>query len=120
LHLLHERAVLATPSLAEDPSMFAHSLAAAAAASLLGFTISLAPLTETYSGKIAAVTEKGLTVVVRQGDNVAFLVAPECAITLDGKPVALQMLAVGHSVKISAVEQGTDHVAKRIDARSSE
>jgi hypothetical protein len=79
----------------------------------------LAPA-EMYSGRLAAVGAKAITVVVKQGDNLAFLVDDKCAITLDGKPASIGMLAVGHRVQLVAAERGSDHVATRIDAVSGE
>lgn len=79
----------------------------------------LAPA-EMFSGRLAAVSGKAVTVVVKNGDNLAFLVDDKCAITLDGKPASIGMLAVGHRVQLVAAERGSDHVATRIDAMSGE
>lgn len=80
---------------------------------------SLAP-DEIFTGRIAAVASRAITVVVKQGDNMAFLIDEKCAITLDGKAVSLDKLAVGQRVKIAARDEGTDHIANRIDAVSIE
>ena len=107
------------------PSRTSRRIAAAALFLLLaGFNLSesanAAPVNEPYQGKIAAVSDKGITLVGKGGDNIAFLLATDCAITFDGKPVEIGKLAVGQLAKITAVNQGTDKIAKRIEVHTSE
>ena len=75
---------------------------------------------EMYQGKIAAITDKGLTVVGRRGENLSFAVAADCMVLLDGKQVPVNVLGVGLTVQITAAIDGGVRIAKQIHARTLE
>jgi hypothetical protein len=72
-----------------------------------------------YEGKIAASGAKAITVLAKNGDNLEFMIAADCKITIDGEPSTADKLAVGLTVKITAAKAGEARVAKRIDAASA-
>jgi hypothetical protein len=96
------------------------ALAGVTIPSTLLSAVLLAAPTEMYQGKIAAIGDKTVMLISREGDNLSFAVAADCMIMLDGKQVSLGMLGVGHMVRIAATLDGTTRVAKQIDARSLE
>lgn len=78
-----------------------------------------APPSDMYVGKIAGSGAKAITVVVKNGDNIEFMIPADCLITIDGEPSTADKLAVGLSVKIMASKNGGAHVAQHIHAASA-
>jgi len=96
-----------------------HFLAGLTLCAVAGSRVAFAaPLQETFEGRIAAVSAKAVTVLTKKGENVEIMIADDCLITINGTPVMRSELGVGQMVIISAVQEGTTHVAKRIDAKT--
>jgi len=95
-----------------------HFLAGLALFAVAGSHVAYAaPLQETFEGRIAAVSAKAITVLTKKGENVEIMIADDCLITINGMPVMRNDLGVGQMAIISAVQEGTTHVAKRISVR---
>jgi len=81
-----------------------------------------APLatSDTYQGKIAAVSRTSISLVDRGGENKSFLLTEASKITINGKPASWQDIGVGNMAKIKSTGDLAAPVAMVVEIRSVE
>jgi hypothetical protein len=76
--------------------------------------------TDSYQGKIAAISKASVSLMDRQGENKTFQLTAESKITINGRPASWQDIGVGNMAKIKATGDLTAPVAMTIEVRSVE
>jgi hypothetical protein len=79
-----------------------------------------APATDSYHGKIAAISKASVALIDRQGENKTFMLTAETKITINGKPASWQDVGNGSMAKIKASGDLSAPVAMTIEVRSVE
>jgi nitrous oxidase accessory protein NosD len=73
---------------------------------------------ESFDGKVTSADDGKLVVMVGE-DQQTFVVNDETKITLDGEEAKFEDIKAGHTVKVTATQEGETWTASMIDARAS-
>lgn len=91
-------------------------LAVGALALLVGSTAFAKSGTEKFSGTISRIDAAGKTFAVKHGDQeLTFQLAADARIMTGARPGSLRTLAIGESVVVTYTDEGSSHVAQRVE-----
>ena len=78
------------------------------------------PATDSYQGKIAAISKTSVALIDQQGENRTFMLTAESKITINGKPASWQDVGNGSMAKIKSSGDLTAPIAMTVEVRSVE
>src|SRR5690349_21411904 len=91
-------------------------IAVVLASGILKLSAFAGPADDIVEGRIAAASRSSITVIDKQGENLLFVIGPDCKVIRDGKPSEAMMLGVGDRVRITANDDGGRLMASMIEA----